>query len=495
MRIFVRLLVWIVMATAFMATGCQKPMNFPQESLAQPAISAGAFAAYDANHDSRADFFTYADSRGRINRIGYARDGSDKPTEIVDLDAIPATRCRHLVILLDGFCYDVVKQYYDNGGLRMCYPPSRVIAPYPTLTDLGFEDLLGYMPCLANEALYFDRATNRLVGGNSAYLEGRNEPYNRLLQYRANSLDDAFGYLYPWSIYNKEIQNAKVGFDRNESMEFIAYFVSSAGVGTAEGAEGQRRCLRVVDQFVNQVVCESRGLTKVTIATDHGHSYTPGRRIPLEFHLAGKGWHIVDSLTQPKDVVYIRFGIETYAAFYTNQRADLASDLSAAEGVEITSYAEKDAVVVLGNGGSKAIIHRNGDRYRYETMQGDPLKISEILAKLPADAQRYYAETDVFQATCTHVYPDPLARLWRAHFGLVQNPPDVIVSLADNYYSGSASFAGFIKVASTHGGLNLRNSSSFIMSTLGPMPEVMRCSDVPSHMAELLHVPSWPMRK
>ncbi|MCD6303791.1 MAG: hypothetical protein J7M21_02375, partial [Planctomycetes bacterium] len=72
-----------------------------------------------------------------------------------------------------------------------------------------------------------------------------------------------------------------------------------------------------------------------------------------------------------------------------------------------------------------------------------------------------------------------------------EDPADVIASLADGYYSGSRGFSAFAKVASTHGSLNRRNSTAFIMSTAGPLPPVMHSRDIPARMRELTGSP-WP---
>jgi len=211
--------------------------------------------------------------------------------------------------------------------------------------------------------------------------------------------------------------------------------------------------------------------------------------------LQSKGWRLRESLQGPKDVVYIRFGLETYASFATDSPAALAADLAAAEGVTIASYADGQDVIVLGRGGTKAKITQKNGRFGYDAHNGDPLKLADILASLAADADGLYDAEQLLQATATHEYPAPLQRLWRAHFALVANPPDVIISLEDRFFSGAKSFAGSVDIASTHGGLNYRNSVTFIMSTVGPLPPVMQSADVPRHMKTLLGVKDWPMRK
>ncbi len=344
------------------------------------------------------------------------------------------------------------------------------------------------MPCTGFEAKYYDRHRGRIVGGSSAYLAGENQPYNRLLDYRASLLWDALSYVAPWEVFGKEVNDLIRLLDRNDRQEVIAYLVSSAGISTISGAEGQALALKRIDRLVHQVVWSSRGLTQVTLLADHGHSYKPGVLLPLDEDLRKKGWRLTDAPQGNRDVAYVRFGLETYASFGCRRPADLAADLAKCLGVTVVSYAEGDSVVVLGDGGRAVIRHKPG-RYKYEPTQGDPLKLKGILAALQADENGFYDDRAVLDATADHEYPDPLERLWRAHFSLAQNVPDVIVSLADDYCSGDASFSGAVSVASTHGGLNRNNSTTFIMSTVGPLPALMRSADVPARMTWLLKRP------
>ena len=470
--------------------GCMPAVHFPPP-LPQ---TAEAFRAYDLSGAGQPDFFLFADAAGRVNRLGYGAGAQGRAETMVDLDAIPFQRCRHLVIILDGFGYEVVKGVYDAGGLRMFYPPSRVIAPYPTLTDTSLEDVFGYVPCVGYEAAYFDRRENRLDGGTGRYLSGDSMPYDRLLQYRAAIGWDGISYVKPWFVFDRELNHAAARFNENLTQEFIAYFVSSAAVSTLEGAEGQRRCLASVEELIDQVLWQTHGLVKITLLADHGHSYTPSRLIPFDDYLKQKGWRTGESLTAERDVVWVRFGLLTYAAFNARQPAALAADLAGCEGVDLASYADGDAVIVLSADGGQATVRRQGDRYAYQPTAGDPLKFKEVLAGLTPDAEGYYAADEMFRASADAAYPAALERIWRGHFGLVENPADVLCSLKDGYYSGAGGLIGMVAVASTHGALNRRNSTTFVMSTAGPLPPLMRSAEVRINLGELIGG-KWPMGK
>ncbi len=495
-----RVLIVGLLLAAGLQVSCEKPaMDFPAASMTVAAKEAGAFKAYDSGHRGYADFFVFTDSAGRINRIGYDTSGCGKPDQVVCLDTIPFERCRHLVVFLDGFSYDAVKHYYDSGHLRFFYPPSRVISPYPTMTDICIDDALGFMRPTAPEGQWYDHKLNKVQGGALSYLGGGNEPYDTLFQYRAKLIWDGVAYLYPWPVFEKEIDDSKRLFDQkggdmHATKEFIEYYVSSAAVSTREGWNGQMRCLEKVDQFINQVMCETHGLTKVSMLADHGHTYTPACRILLEDYLQKKGWRTSERLQRSNDVVYIRFGLETYAAFSTHQSARLAADLAAAQGVQLASYAQGSDVVVISHDGGRAVISQKAGRYSYKVECGDPLRVKAVLAGLTPDAEGFYDANEMFARTVMSYYPAPLERVWRAHFAVVNKPPDVIVSLEDNYYSGAKGFAGEVNIASTHGGLDVKNSTTFLMSTVGPLPAVMRSAEIPANMKKLTGF-DFPMRK
>ena len=268
--------------------GCRKPVYFPAATLPSPRGLDEAFRAYDTDGDGEPDFLYFLGKTGRVDRVTYVT-GDNDPNVSVILDEVDFSDCRHLVLILDGFAYDLVKACYDVGRFRVFHPPSRVVAPYPSMTDLCLVDALGLRRCRGFEAAYFDHAANRIKGGTADYLAGKNEPYNDVLQYRAATLWDAIGYVAPWEVFGKEVNDAKRVFDRDASREVLAYFVSSAGVSTSAGATGQIDCLYLIERFVNQVLWETRGRVKVTLMSDHGHSYTPAERIPIEKHLTDKG--------------------------------------------------------------------------------------------------------------------------------------------------------------------------------------------------------------
>lgn len=477
-----------LLGAMILSAGCEQAVPFPTSPMASVPAGIDAQAAYDTNGDGKADFFLLADGSGRVDRIALA-DAQGNP---LPLPIGGQTRTRHLVLVLDGVGFDLITEFYADGHLRMFHPPSRIITPYPSMTDICLTQVLQTNRPLAYEALYFDEAANRMVGGSQAYLDGTNEPHLELLDYSASTTYRGLGFVWPGYIFGKEIGDARRAFERSKAPEFIAYFGSTAGLGTRDGRKGHTEVLEKIEHLVNYLLWDSQGDVNITVMSDHGHSYTPAKPWPVSKHLADKDWTLGDHLGGERTAVQTRFGLVTFASFNTTQPAELAGDLLGCEGIDLISYTDGDRVVVMNVYGQRAVIrHRNG-RFAYEPVTGDPLMLASVLAQLSPDCDGYYDARELLVATAWHIYPAPLQRLWEGHFTVVDKPANVLVSLRDDTFTGSDGFAGSVNVASTHGSLNRQNTTAFIMSTAGPMQRVLRSKDVAAEMTGLLGR-RWPM--
>ncbi|KKL06304.1 hypothetical protein LCGC14_2597370, partial [marine sediment metagenome] len=335
-------------------------------------------------------------------------DGDGQPDQVVHLDAIDPQKSRHLVIVLDGIPFDVLKEFRDAGRLRVFHRPAEVVPPYPVMTDLALEDVFAYMPCEGFEAKYFSRPKRRIAGGTGEYLAGRNEPFVRIISYRGATLDDALAYLDPRPMFYRELHEVKRRWDRREDNEAVMYMVSTAALGSREGKAGQLLALAECERLINQVLFETGGLAKVTLLADHGQSNVPCKPAGLDGFLRSRGWRLTDRPREKRDVALVRFGLVTCAAFGTPSPAALVDDLLASDAVELASYADGDTVVVRARGAAATISSADGKTFRYAPTQGDPLGLAEL-------ASGEVNGRDILKATVQsrHNYPDALYRLWR----------------------------------------------------------------------------------
>ncbi|MEA3367242.1 MAG: hypothetical protein U9R68_03900 [Planctomycetota bacterium] len=484
-----------------LAAGCAGPLRFPAEPVEVASASAGQQLTYDTDGDGQADYVAVTNKAGRITRIGYAPTGGE-PDALVDLDAVPAEQCRHVVIILDGVGYRTVRAYREAGHLRLFYPPARVISTFPSMTDVALADVFQSVRPIGYEARYFDHRTNRLAGGDGDYLAMVNEDWARCTDYRAGTLVDPLSYLFPRHYFKEELKTLLDLIERRDRPMVVAYLVSTAGLGTKHLREGQIEILRALDRLTHQVIWQSRGLVKVTVFSDHGHQLVPAKWIDFRAFLRERGWRVTEHLDEPKDVAVIDYGLVTYASFAARDRAGLAAALLECEGVDVVTY-QDDGVVVVRSDEGKAHDERQHDRFRYVQETGDPLHLAAIVKQATSegaiDADGFADEGTWLRLTYRHTYPDPVVRLWRAFHGITEHVPDVIASLCDGYSAGLPSRAArYPDGASTHGDLAAKSSTAFLMSTSGPVPEgaqPLRSRDLPKVLPALLGRPWPPPRK
>ena len=470
---------------ALIAPGCRSGLWLPPEpQLALPGKDVRRYV-YELGADRR--IIEERDSSGRTVAFEETCAKGDQTLRIVPAD-VPSSDRRHLIIALDGTPFGLVAELHGKGVLPAFYPPIAMISVYPSTSDPAFSRILGSEAPLGFEAPYYNRTEGRMIDGNSAYLKGANEPWSESLDYQLGPFWRAVQYMAPKWFFRRELETLLKDFGQSRRKTFIAYLASTAGLGTRHGRAGYIHALLELDRLARQVMIDSRGKVTVTLLADHGHSLMPARRAPIEDFLTTRGWHVAKRLEDARDVIPIKFGLLTCAAFYTDSAEQLAKELLPMPQVELCSYRDGDTVIVLSKDGVARVDKHEG-RYRYETIEGDPLGLNTTIDGLrdagAVDAEGYIDDRPLFEATATSEYPDPLKRLWQTFDGVVLFPADVIVSLTDNSYFGRRSFDRMMPVQSTHGSLNYANSVTFAMSTAGRLEGPIRVADFRKAMKAL----------
>ena len=470
--------------------GCAPKQMFPSNTYTTaPSEDTASQRAYDTDHDGRDDYYQQLNEHGRVIRLAFDHDQDSSVDQHVDLDKLALADCRQLYIILDGVPYHMLADMYDQGHFRLFHPPSRLISVFPSMTDIAFAEVFDLSPVLAYEAGYYDREKGKLHDGNSVYLSGKNEPWNKRLDYRSRLWMDAVAYVWPKWWLDHELRAILSKYRKSKSQRFAGYSVATTCLGTSDGADGYRQVLLQAEQLCEAAMLASKGKVKITVFADHGHNLTAAKPLPLKDLLIESGFRVVDKLKGPKDVVVPQFGLVTYASIETLYPAKVAAAVVRMTGINLTMYKDDRGNIVVLDRSGKAIIAQRNNHYRYRSIHGDPLKLSPLLEQLRESAllddQGYAADADWFAATARHEYPDALARIWRAFHGLVQNTPAVVVTTEDAWYCGKGKFDFFVNIASTHGSLNYINSVTFAMSTAGQLPPDLRLRDLRNALADL----------
>jgi hypothetical protein len=387
------------------------------------------------------------------------------------------------MLLLDGVTFERIDHLWQQGRFRMFRRPARVISTFPTLTDVAYDAFFRCGPTPGYEAGYFDRAANRLTDAIRLYLRGANEKWVRFTDYRIGFFEDAIMYLFPRRTFRSELRRtSRVAAEHlaQGRREVVIYILSTDGLGHMLTLPQIDAMLAELDTWVARLLDERDGELQVIMLADHGISTTPTRRFPLRKRLRQAGMRTVRRLSRPGDIAVPSFGLLDVARVHTfdaRTRDRVIEVLAACPEVELLAWPDEGRVSVMtATGRAHVTARQDGDRlvYRYEAGNGDPLALAETCRTMQAAgtmAESGFATSAAWVTqTADCDFPAAVPRLWDGLYRLCNERPDVVVSLADGWFTGSGLLSRFVKMQGTHGGLHRRASETFAMSTSHELP-------------------------
>lgn len=400
-------------------------------------------------------------------------------------------KTRHLIVCVDGVGFDTIQEMRAAGRFKIFREPARMIAPFPTLTNLSMTEIL--RPAGAGEAVgyedaYFDAGKNKLRGGlldrvrGNRFIKGT---FRELFDYHPSALKSALGYAAPpASTYVESLTDLlrlKQKFRATRAPVFIAYTGASDSLAHLGGKKMLTSFLARLDDAVEELARE--GEVEVSIFSDHGNDFVGYRRASLKSALRREGFKLGGDLKDERSVVFPQFGLVGCAVMWTREEneARLAEAVARARGVDFAAYEQAGVVHIVGAAG-RALIEGHGGRLSYRLITGDPLELKSVLEDLRAagkvDSQGFVADDDWFAATSRSARPDAVRRIYEGVTVGTRNRANVIVSLADGFYTGSAALDVFAFLQATHGNIGQRQSLGFVMSTRRELPEYLRAREV-----------------
>ncbi|MGE0479207.1 MAG: hypothetical protein AB7Q17_01925 [Phycisphaerae bacterium] len=490
--------------------GCaaRQPDLFPVAPLRVATRDDGSIERfYDLDTDGRGDFCEQLGPDGLVHALRFDRDRDGTLDELATIrDAPPASATPdhiaatpeniavptgasaritaypsadwpQLLLIIDSVPFDIVSELWQQGRLRHFAPPSRIISPFPVMTDVALADFFGVGPCPGVESEYFDG--NRLRHGLASYGATQTAPWLACVDYALPAGKHVFAYLNSQQWIRTELTLIQTRFALASQQPgarcFSAYLVTGSAIGSRHGRNGHIEALTLLDRWTQMLMYQHAGRLRITLMSDHGHDIRDSRWVSIPDALRALGYRPVEALAGPTDVVIPTFGQVSCAAVYTRAPAVVAHDLVGVEGVELACYRDGAAVVVLSRDG-RARITRSTDTYRYSAIAGDPLRL--LSRSGSSDFHCVEVPRDDVAASAADTYPDALHRLWRAFDGLVVHTPDVLVALATGYHTGSEQMSRLIRMRAAHGNLTRESSTGFVMTTAGELPPIMRMQDV-----------------
>jgi len=404
-------------------------------------------------------------------------------------------RPRRLLLCLDGVPHEVMEGAKSRGLFAAFSAPSRLLSPFPTLTNVALSQMLGATPPLGYESLYFDRAARELRGGVRKYI-GRRTPdkvpssYMDELDYQEPLPFEFLVYVAPETVWRADMRRFRERFRAApQTRDFFAFLKGTDGLLHIRGRHRLEAALESLDKILTEIHEWCGDETEIVLFSDHGMNLEENRRVHLQTHLRRHGFKVADHLRERRNVAIPAFGLCGYAALYCGDETDTlatAEALTDLEGVDFAVHRDTDATVMLRSARGTARIDRhengNGIEYRYEQLNGDPLQLSATVSSLKdlgqLNEQGFAPDNAWYEHTAGHIYPDALANIYQSLYEpRVHHTADVLVSLHDGYYYGMSFFSRFIRLAATHGNALRASTSAFLMSTHRTFSTHVRASE------------------
>ncbi|HET9479057.1 MAG TPA: alkaline phosphatase family protein [Pyrinomonadaceae bacterium] len=379
------------------------------------------------------------------------------------------TRPRRLLLCLDGVPHKLIEAARHRGLFDRFGPPTRLLSPFPTMTNVALSAMFGATPPAGYESLYFDRTAGELRGGIRKYL-GRRTPdkipssYMDELDYQEPLPFEFLIYVAPETIWRTDMQKFRERF-RNapQTRDYFAFLKATDGLLHSQGPARLAIALESLDKILKEIQSYCGAETEIVLFSDHGMNLEENKRVPLR------------SALQRRDleVVIPAFGLCSYIAVYCRdeQRIPDAAVASAeVTGVDFAAYKDGDTVVVESDRG-RARIESQGESFKYSVVTGDPLELSRF-------GEGFKTDKEWFEQTAGHRYPDAVPNIYKSVFTpRVQHTADILISTKDGYYYGWSPFGRFVRLLATHGNALQSSSNAFLMSTHRQFPEYVRADD------------------
>jgi hypothetical protein len=431
---------------------------------------------FDANGDGQADYVEIGPEDQRIAELALDTIGDGILDTHIRLDQTSPTA--ELLIILDSVPFELVADAWHRGRFRLFHPPVELLSTFPVMTDLALSELFGVSPCRGVESSYYDGKS--VTTFTSVYFAGGNAPWLAGVPARLAPIEHGPVYLSPTLGLKREFEIIARALNRQNNV--AGYSVATSALGSKHGYVGHHRGLVMLDRFCQALMQRFAGQLHITLLSDHGHNRSAGTYFDLKHHMRKIGYRPTSHLTAIGDVVIPAFSPVSCSAIYTAEPERVCADVVGFPAIDIAMHSpHANEIHVYSQSGFARIINRDG-RYAYDALRGDPLQLGQIVSLLKhrgeLDADGFADDSAWFSATADHVYPDPLARVWRAFNGLMIYPPQVLISTKEGHFCGNAFLSKRYPLVSAHGGLRREASIGFAMTTAGILPDILRMEDL-----------------
>jgi len=368
-----------------------------------------------------------------------------------------------VVLAIDAIPYELFADLQREGHFGGFFPASRLVAPFPSLTNLGFTDILRTPPPSGYEDLYFDPERDAVVGGAWERLTGEYKeiaPFHARFDWEEPRLWGAFVFYLPDRVREAEllrIEEILMDYARGatdppgeKDGELVLYMGSTDAVGHVGGREALRRHLLRVDRVLDRFLAAGGGRHRVVLLSDHGMSEVPSRPFNLEDGLGKAGFRLTDAVRDSGEVVAPAYGLVGSLQIYVTPGQE-----------------EAVARAVVAQEGADFAVWRAAGR----CPGAEPRELPQGICAVDAEGSPDPLDRP------TEEYPMLRERVRRALDRPTRHPADVLVSLEDGWHYGSAFFDRLVEIRGTHGSARASSSVGFLASNVGPTPALIAAWD------------------
>lgn len=378
---------------------------------------------------------------------------------------------QRLILALDGIPYSVFADLQQQGLFSGFRPVRRMIATFPSLTDVSFAAIGGGQVPSGYQQMRFDPVRNKVVGNTVGSLADKVHTNIYADSRDYSSMHRMVGYMAAYHFALHDLHDIGEDFLASHKQTFVAYLEQSDPLVHVEGRPGAERLLRQLDVFLGDLQAQVRARTgrdlMIDIVSDHGSTMVKGRIVPVAKILRECGFRRHREMSEPYDVAYSLAGIIGSVAITASKEhtEEAARCLAKGNGVDLVAVDRGDAVGAITADGEAEVrlVSTDPERYSYRPLHGDPLG----LMAGSTESERVFDQAELFRETADAPRPDPLRRLWRAFHGEVQTPTPIVVSLIDGREAGNAELRSMAMMrgrVGTHGSMTRMASTGVYAS-------------------------------
>ena len=169
----------------------------------------------------------------------------------------------------------------------MVSAPSRLLSPFPTMTNIALSAMLGATPPLGYESLYFDKNARELRGGVRKYIGWRTpdkipSSYMDELDYQEPLAFEFLVYVAPEKVWRTDMRRFRERF-RAAPQTAITLHSSRARMACFTfGAKASGVALESLDKILREIQNFCGRETEIVLFSDHGMNLRENKRVSLE---------------------------------------------------------------------------------------------------------------------------------------------------------------------------------------------------------------------